>query len=44
MYTSTEFDEAEFKITKIIRENDIKDFAIVSPDSDFIIISLILDL
>ena len=44
MYTSSGFDEAEFKITKLIRSKKISDFAIVSPDSDFIIISLILNL
>lgn len=42
MYTSSGFDEAEFKITKLIRSKNINEFAIISPDSDFIIISLIL--
>ena len=42
LYTSKQFDEAEFKITKLIRKNKIVDFAVVSPDSDFIILMLIL--
>ena len=42
IYTSTNFDEAEFKISRLIRKYNFNDFAIVSPDSDFIIISMIL--
>lgn len=41
-YSSDKFDEAEFKISKLIRKHNIKDYAVVSPDSDFIIILLIL--
>ncbi len=37
-----EFDEAEFKICKRIRDIRDRNFAVVSPDSDFIILCLIL--
>ncbi len=41
-YTSKQFDEAEFKISKIVRKNKISSFSVISPDSDFMIIMLIM--
>lgn len=42
IFSSEEFNEAEFKICDYIRKNNITDFSVMSPDSDFLVLSLIM--